>query len=283
MNSPNFLIIGCNKGGTTSLFQYLKEHPEVFMPRIKEPMFFNYYQKTGEDGAFRTQKVIKSFPSYRKIFEGSEAYKVSGEASTSYLANPYCAANIYDFNPTMKLIAILRNPIERAFSNYLMYVRWGEEKRTFKNALKDEMEGKELPQGKQYIYLGRYLKSLQIYSSTFGEEQIKVLLYDDLKSSPHQLFKEVCGFLNIDDSFTPNLNKRFNTNDAVEIRPIYRNLKRLDRKFNFSKILPNSLKKKIHAKPTMKAREKQKLIDLYNDEILGLSEFLQRDLNHWLK
>lgn len=280
---PKFLIIGANKGGTTSLFHYLGEHPEVFVPKIKEPMFFNYYQKEGDDGVFRTQKVIKKINSYSKLFEGAEHFKVSGESSTSYLANPNCAENIYDFNPKMKLIAVLRNPIERAFSNYLMYVRWNDEKRSFSQALKDELNGCKLPQGKQYIYLGKYLESLKVYQKKFGNEQLLIILHDDLKNKPLETYKKICNYLEIDDSFIPNFSKKYNTNDNVETRKFFKLLKKIDRKISFSKFLPNYLKSQIFKKPKMSNKNKKLLKSLYENEIKELVKFLNRDLNHWLK
>ncbi|MBD0823865.1 sulfotransferase family protein [Aestuariibaculum marinum] len=279
---PNFLIIGSNKGGTTSLFQYLTAHPEVFKPTIKEPMFFNYYDNQGEDGNFRAQLVIKSLESYNKLFEGSELFKAAGESSTSYLANPYCAKHIYDFNPSMKIIAVLRNPIERAFSNYLMYVRWGDEKRNFSKALKDELEGKELPQGKQYIYLGYYLQALEVYKKQFGTEQLRVYLNEDLKHSPYETYKDICNFIGVNDDFVPDFSRRYNTNDKVDIRPVYKMLRYLDDKYAYTKCLPYRIKKHIYKKPVIKQRDKALLLSIYKSEIESLSNFLNRDLSHWL-
>lgn len=281
-NKPNFLIVGANKGGTTSLFHYLTEHPEVFRPDIKEPMFFNYYQCQEEDGNFRTQKVIKNIASYHKLFEGSEAFKAVGEASTSYLANPFCAAHIYDYNPKMKLIAILRNPIDRAFSNYLMYVRWGQEKRSFTKAVRDELNGRDLPQGKQYIYLGHYLESLETYQNIFGKEQLLVLLNEDLNKNPETTYRTICRYLEIDEEFVPNFNKRLNTNDKVEIRPAYKLLKSINAKWHITKLIPKSLKRGIQKKPGMNAKDRALLTSIYKDEIMELSKFLNRDLSHWL-
>ncbi len=280
---PNFLIIGANKGGTTSLFQYLTEHPDVFKPEIKEPMFFNYYKEQQEDTNFRTQRVIRSISSYKELFEGSENFKAAGESSTSYLANPWVAEHIYDYNPEMKLIAILRNPIQRAYSNYLMYVRWGEEKRSFSKALKEELKGKELPQGKQYIALGYYYNSLKTYQEKFGKSQLKIFINEDLKDNPEETFKSICEYLKIATNFTPNTTKKYNTNNRVETRPVLKALKAVNRKLYITKYLPDNLKKRIATKPSMKKKDKELLLSLYADEIDNLQLFLNRDLSHWKK
>lgn len=279
---PNFLIIGANKGGTTSLFQYLRQHPEVFVPKIKEPMFFNYYQEDGEDENFRTQKIIKTFSSYSQLFEGSEAFKARGEASTSYLANPDCAKNIYNFNPAMKLIVLLRNPIERAFSNYLMYVRWKDEKRSFSAALQDELKGVALPQGKQYIYLGHYLHSLRIYKEQFGEGQLKVILFEDFKNTPLKTYREVCNYLKIDEGFEPFMKKKYNNNDSVEIRFPHKYLKNINKHTGISRLLPKGFKRIISNKPRISSKDKEVLKRIYKNEISELSHFINRDLSHWL-
>ncbi|WP_034057536.1 sulfotransferase domain-containing protein [Lacinutrix jangbogonensis] len=281
--SPNFLIIGANKGGTTSLFQYLIEHPEIFKTTVKEPMFFNHYNKQGADEKFRTVRVIKSLESYKKLFKGSENFKAAGESSTSYLANPNCAANIYDFNPEMKLIAILRNPVERAFSNYLMYVRWGEETRTFTQALQDELNGKDLPQGKQYIYLGRYLKSLQIYKALFKDKQLKIFLNEDMRSNLLKTYQDICCFLDVSADFEPNFKKKYNTNASVEIRPFHKFLKKTNKIIPYTNVIPSFIKNYIFSKPKMKKKDKMLLQSLYKDEIEKLSIFLDRDLSNWLK
>lgn len=279
---PNFLIIGANKGGTTSLSEYLKEHPEVFIPEIKEPMFFNHYANQQEDGQFKTQRVIKSLTSYQELFKNGTGHKARGEASTSYLANPYCAKHIHDFNKDMKLIAILRNPIKRAYSNYLMYVRWGDENRSFYKALKDELAGVEQPQGKQYLYLGHYLNALKTYKDLFGAEQLKVYINEDLRKNPQGVYKEICDYLTVDNTFVPAFDRKYNTNDAVETRPFQKALKKADKKVNFSKLLPYRVKKRIFNKPSMSKKAKRLLIDEYEVEIKELSVFLNRDLTQWL-
>jgi hypothetical protein len=183
----------------------------------------------------------------------------------------------------MKLIAILRNPIDRAFSNYLMYVRWGDEKRSFKQALKDELAGKKLPQGKQYIYLGRYVDSLKKYQDVFGEEKLKVFLQEDLKENTHLIYKQICNFLDINSDFQPDISQRFNTNDSTEIRPVHSFLKKVNRRLPFAGYLPQPIQKKIFSKPTIRQSDKNTLKDLYKQEINELSDFLDRDLSYWLE
>ena len=134
MTMPNFLIIGANKGGTTSLYNYLNQHPEIFMSPVKEPMFFttvecNYTKE--EKKSKGLSDAATTIEDYQKLFRGVENEKAIGEASTAYLANPRCAKVIKKYVTDMKLISVLRHPVDRAYSNHKMYVRRGLEKRSF--------------------------------------------------------------------------------------------------------------------------------------------------------
>ena len=191
---PNFLIIGANKGGTSSFYVYLSQHPEIFMSEIKEPMFFLFDKENeksnkavdSKEPKWENWKHVTSVDEYKKMFVAPTGIKAAGEASTAYLANPQCAARIHEFNPKMKIIAILRNPVSRAFSNYLMYVRIGHESKSFSKVIKEELNGKRdyLPQGRHYLQLGFYHDSLRTYINTFGKENVKIYLIEELKEKP---------------------------------------------------------------------------------------------------
>ena len=142
MTMPNFLIIGANKAGTTSIYSYLKQHPQIYMSPVKEPMFFTLEGKNIDRTEVSRQITLKTavndIEDYQALFQGVSNEKAIGEASTAYLHCPWCAERIKQYIPDVKLIAILRDPIERAYSNYLMYVRWGLETLDFPEAVRQE-------------------------------------------------------------------------------------------------------------------------------------------------
>src|SRR5260370_35178685 len=135
MKFPNFILIGANKGGTSSFYNYLGQHPQIFMSDIKEPMFFSYNDMSGaqpvvkvdrNEPKWRNWRPVTTLDDYMNLFADMPAgVKAAGEASTAHLANPFCAERIAKFNPPMKIIMILREPVSRAFSNYLMYSALG--------------------------------------------------------------------------------------------------------------------------------------------------------------
>ncbi|EPZ44556.1 hypothetical protein N007_10785 [Alicyclobacillus acidoterrestris ATCC 49025] len=120
---PNFLVIGAAKAGTTALYRYLSQHPEVFMPSIKEPNYFALanrevrFQGPGDDRTNRSS--ITRFADYQALFDEADGYQAVGEASPMYLYTADAANRIHDLIPNVKLIVILRDPVERAHSAYL--------------------------------------------------------------------------------------------------------------------------------------------------------------------
>src|ERR671929_75877 len=136
MTMPNFFIIGAMKSGTTALYYYLEQHPEVYMSPVKEPNFFcSQEQKNGAD-------AVTDIRAYERLFRGVLGETAVGEASHCYLYEPRAAAAIRRCVPEAKLLAILRNPIDRAFSHFLHMVRTGSEPLSdFAQALREEGAG----------------------------------------------------------------------------------------------------------------------------------------------
>lgn len=295
MTFPNFLIIGANKGGTSSFYKYLDQHPEIFMSEIKEPMFFLFNEMKGEEKKaevsseepeWQNWKPISSVEEYRKMFVTPPGIKAAGEASTAYLANPVCAERIARYNPDMKIIAILRNPVSRAFSNYQMYVRLGHEHDSFRKAVKDELAGKRknLPQGRHYVELGYYGKSLSEYYKVFDAKNIRVYLIDDLKNQSAWMFRDAFEFLGVDPSFIPDVREKFNVNENVLLNTFFtKNFRRIDNRLSVSSVLPSQWKHAFRGEPIMDDEIKSKLKALYREDILKTQQLTGRNLDKWLE
>jgi hypothetical protein len=291
---PNFLIIGANKGGTSSFYVYLSQHPEIFMSAIKEPMFFLFNDSErkknkpveSKEPDWKHWKSVSDPEEYRAMFETPPGIKAAGEASTAYLANPACAQRIYDFNPRMKIIAILRNPVSRAFSNYLMYVRLGHEPKSFKACVDEERNGKRdyLPQGRHYLELGYYSDALSTYISRFGKENVKVYLIEELKEKPLWLFRDAFEFLGVDPSFTPDVSEKFNVNENVTRQNSFMKLMtRVVSHRHISKIIPGGMKKFFNRELKLDDKLRSELRELYRDDIIKLQALTGKDLSAWLK
>lgn len=176
MGMPNFFIIGAGSSGTTSLYHYLKQHPQVYMSPIKETNFFAYEERgvhVGKGGGSMDEGrfPIRSIEAYGALFEDVSNEKAVGEASPRYLYSSEACRRIHSYNAEAKLVAILRNPVERAYSSYCKHVRDGNERRTFLQAINDEESGRKnqhLGFGQRhYVDFGLYHKYLKRYADFF--------------------------------------------------------------------------------------------------------------------
>jgi hypothetical protein len=176
---PNFLIIGAQKAATSTIYSYLREHPQVFMAR-KELAFFkrDYYYNRG-------------MQFYSAHFNGWEGQKAIGEATPGYLHTPEAPKRIYQVVPDVKLIVSLRDPIDRAYSAYIMQQSKGSESlgRSFEEAVKITPE---------YIEHGRYYRHLMRYLSFFSLKKLCILIYENLRTNPQQFYDNICDFLDIE-------------------------------------------------------------------------------------
>ena len=293
--NPNFIIIGAMKAATTSLYTYLKQHPDVFMTSIKEPKFFNNFNK---DSGFKLQGKglvkIKTLEQYQNLFQEAINEIAIGEASPSYIFDENCHILIKKILPRVKIIAILRQPVDRAYSNFLHAKRADQEKDTdFEKAFTEENE--MLRKGiKTHYYLekGFYHKQLKRYYDVFPKEQIKIILFEDMIKSPEKITREIFEFLNIDSSFTPNTSKKANVSGVPKgtlgwiVMKLRKNNLMPD--IEFSKILPkfivNLILNTIYSKPEKISNKLIKKLtkQYYIKDIRKLEKLINRDLAIWI-
>lgn len=298
MVMPNFLIIGAAKSGTTALYNYLFQHPEIYLSDQKETNFFANEDKSinfagpGDEGS--SQRSIRDLSSYQSLFEKVTNEKAVGEASPLYLYSRDALINIKRHIPDTKLIVILRNPTERAFSSYLHLIRDGRETMSFEEGLDLELEriNKQYAQIWHYKKSGLYNDQLLRYYKLFEKEQIKVYIYDDFKQNPEAIFKDLFTFLEVDNSFEPNMNVKHNVSGMVNNKFIQNTVI----KSNFFKsilkpLLPIQVRANLKAKivnkhltkPIMLADTRSTLIDYFRSDILQLEKLIDKDLSHWLE
>ena len=200
---PNFLIIGAAKCGTTSLYHYLRSHPEVFMPERKEPSFF-----VPEAGGF------DSWEQYLNLFKKAEGYKRIGEASVSYLMDQSAPQKIKDkLGANIKIIILLRNPVDMAYSNWGHQTRAGTETLSFLDALLDENRRLTDPLFKQscrtwfynvtYITRAKYYEQVRRYFDIFDRNNIAIYIFEEFFRPSLPLYPELCKFLGISDKHCP--------------------------------------------------------------------------------
>ena len=213
---PNFFLIGAAKCGTTSMYAYLRQHPNIFMPKMKEPNYFS------SDSLIKFRKRIKSEKEYFQLFKNVKDEKMIGEASPTYLYSKVAAENIKRFNPESRIIIMLRNPVDAICSMYHMRVRNGLEHILYLDeALAKEIKLDMLNSSNQtcnYIEHVQFSQQITRYTTFFDKNKIHFILLDDLKDNPIIVLQRVFEFLQVDSSFLPDLQIH---NPARPVRNLY--------------------------------------------------------------
>ena len=206
MSRPNFLIIGAYRSGTSSLTRYLAQHPDIFIPSQPEPSFFAFddegrpppFLAMGSDDPFRRRRTT-TLDTYLGLFASART-PLAGECSPEYLRHPGAAARIHAFDPTMKLVVSLRDPVDRAVSDYAMQRRDGtEQAATFGEAL-DRIPTAG-PVGAHYVETGRYGQQLSGVFEVFPREQVLVLIAERWQPEPGPALAELADWLGADPTF----------------------------------------------------------------------------------
>ena len=178
----DFFIVGAPKAGTTSLYHYLNEHPKISMSSVKEPNYFSHEELENQKLYYKSNK-INSLDSYHNLFPTRDANLIYGEASVSYLFYKNVAEKIKTYNRMQKIIILLRNPIERAFSHYLMDARLGLISKSFESVVDGfETTSKNKLYYQQYIELGKYYNQILNYKRLFNDKNILIIDYEDFKN-----------------------------------------------------------------------------------------------------
>lgn len=292
---PNVFLIGVQKAATTSLYDWIAQHPEVCGPvSMKDTPFFiddELYQK----GLGFLHKVYKRHYNNEKII-------INGCANNIYFEK--ALARIASLNKSGKIIVVLRNPIERAFSAYQFAKKRNMEKASFCEAIKMEKDRLKDPNLKTianltYVDHGFYFKQLTTLLKYFPKENIKVLLYEDIKYKPMSLVKEIYDFISIDVEFTPNLKKLNKTGEprfGVIKKLIYNDskFKKYFLKYFFDKVVSHDRKYRLKlfflnlitkkpkiSDPKISDQTKNSLLNIFMNDIESLEKLLELDLSEW--
>ena len=291
---PNFIIIGAQKSGTTSLYHYLNQHPEVFMSPIKETHFLDYGDGKRMDGGRGRVPgpPVTSFEQYESLFDGVCGEKAVGEATPTYIYLPDSPGLIRHHMPGAKLVAILRDPVDRAYSAFQHAVRNGKEPlRDFAAALAEEDRRVERNWHPIFHYKTRgfYHAQLTRYGDALEEDRLRVYLYEDLRNDQLGLMRDIFGFLGVDEAFTPDTSTRYNISGVPRNRAVGTLAKRVGGLIPaLKRVVPFEARQRIKRRVFVKAPPldpaiRRSLIHAYHDDIIELQTLLGRDLSAWLK
>jgi len=287
---PNLFIVGAPRAGTTSIYEYLRQHPDVYMCPIKEPHYFARKDLFVEfNDGIAPPDVISDLKDYIALFRGVRDKKIRCEASSSYLYSKSATFEIFELVPDAKIIISLRDPIERALSHFKLDIfAYGTIMgKSFCEAVKRRP---------LYLRLGLYYEHVKRYLETFPKQNVKIIIYDDLKKDTLSVMMDICKFLGIDESYIFNidLSKKYNASllpkslvinkIAVKARdyilkrilpiPFYREVKQLYFKIFMSKDSDHF--------DFVVSKCLDFLIDYFKEDVKKLSDLLQRDLSSWL-
>jgi len=277
MTLPNFLILGPPKSGSTSLYEYLRQHPDVFMPELKEPYYFGLHWNRGQAW-------------YESVFAAWSGQRAVGEASTWYLQSKTTAERVQALLPHARLVFVFRDPVQRLWSDYRFHQVRGK--------IPAAMRFREFVDNTpKQLKKGRYLELLLQWEAKFPPTQRHIVVSEDLAKRPAEVVADIFRFLDVDDTFVPRLDALHNVTPSPKNPAAYVGVHRLwHRLYDRTRgtaLEPMLAKPKELLRPIARAlfmrerSEKMAPADLewarahYAEHNRRLAEHIGRDLSHW--
>ena len=286
----DFFIVGAPKAGTTSLYHYLNEHPQIEMSLQKEPDYFSD-KAIQSQGLYYSKNRIDTEEKYNGLFNTQKKDVIFGEGSVSYLFYPTVAQDIKAYNPIAKIIIMLRNPIDRAFSHYLMDYRLGLVSDSFEDIINKKSRDKNAHLFyQQYIKVGEYATQLKRYFDIFDKENILLVDYEDFKSDVTGTVNSVYSFLNVSTEFSADVNNKHNTFTMPKNKLIRFMYSFVVIRKSISFIFPKNILKTIRfslfkkdKKPKLLEETSNQLKHYFSNNVRLLESIIGKDYSKWIK
>lgn len=292
MTLPNFIIVGAAKAGTTALYWYLSEHPAVYMSPVKETFYFAY----GVDSAGRLlygDPEVHRFPirtrsEYEALFAAAGDAAAIGEASPIYLECPQAPGRIRETIPSARIVASLRQPVDRAYSDYLMYLRRRGRRLDPARDLRSDAEWAR-PESR-WMLVSRYADQVRRYFDLFPREQVHVALFDDLRRDPVGMAQTVYRFVGVDPAFHPDVDTPHAGGGIPKSRMLERMFTSRKLRSALEPLVPvraaNWIRRfrgrTMSRPPALPSALRRQLTEHFRDDIAETSELIGRKLDHWL-
>jgi hypothetical protein len=298
MTTPNFVVVGAGRSGTTSLHQFLGQHPDVFMCPVKSPNFFasSIAQPPWETPVARAMAAqwVTDPASYAALFDAAGSQRAVGEVSPVYLQATAVAGLIADTCGAVRIIAVLRNPVDRACAHFLGRQRDGIEPPGVSMAQRmDELLAYGLPDDVafgHYPGCGRYHHFLTPYVAQFGRDAVHVALHDDLVADPHRVLAAMFAFLGVDPAFGCDVSARLNATGYIR-SPLRRAVwtRTAAARTALRPYLPARLRTSVGGafladlqRPAVDPALRRRLRDVLADDITALADEWHLGVGHWL-
>jgi hypothetical protein len=295
MIKPNFIIAGVARCGTTSLYHYLKQHPEIGFPKVKEPKYFSSkhlkFPHTGPGDETVDVKVVKDENEYFNLFNGLKDKKAIGEASSDYFYFYHnTISEIKKVLGDVKIILCFRNPIERTYSAYSNLIRDSRETLTFEKAI--EKEEDRIKQNFDWMWAYKngslYAEGLKKFQTNFSN--VKVVLLEELEANPEKVLKEVLSFLEVDPKVIIDTETKYSHSGKPKNKFVAKLTDRNNKVFYalrefIIKITPRNILEKIaskmFAKDTINSTTRKELQAFFKSDIEKLESLLNKNLKDW--
>jgi len=281
-NWPNFFIVGAARAGTTSLYEYLKKNPEIYMSTIKEPNYFS----PNLNPSLLIMKPIRDKEKYLALFKNVKNETAIGEASPNYLWDPMAPQLISKVVPSAKIIMILRDPVERAFSHYLMHLSNGTETRSFRSVIDDAIRPTTNDYIRRIVEAGFYSKQIQQYKKYFTSNQMKIFIFEEFMQDIKKYVKDIMKFLNVNEYIPNNIEIKYNQY-SIPRGEISSNVlrsetaKQLGQKILSQPVGTFLIKKVLNKKvdkPEMSKQDRMFLEGIYQSDSLELQKILNKKI-----
>jgi sulfotransferase family protein len=295
---PNFFVVGAPKSGTTSLYHYLDQHPAIYMSPVKEPAYFAgdlfdrkrtlgidesdpAEMRAYVDGPMteRRNGVVRDWELYQKLFKNVTHETAIGEASGTYLASTGAPAAIRQSIPHARIVMILRDPVERLFSQHAEAAARGQARPEFLQWVQEQ-------QGQGAIWIGFYGRHVTRYLDSFPAGQLHIVLYEDYAARPLSILRSLFEFLEVDPEFVVDVSRRHN----VTWQPRFIGLAAPGGTWRarVREVLPQrlatGLRNITHRRPRSIGRdERRSVLEFYEADIRQLQKLLKLDLSGWLR
>ena len=277
---PNFFIVGAPKCATTSLYEYLKQTPGVYMSPVKEPNFFSRI-----DLVYLDPPPIRDKKKYLALFKKVKNEIAIGEASTTYLRDPQAAKLIHDTVPKARIIVMLRDPVERSFSHYLFRKALGRETLPFRDAVKKALNSQDYDL-RRVVEPSFYSGKVKRYLDTFGKNLVKIIIFEEFVKDTRRVVKDVLEFLEVNAEPPESIGEIYNPfyvprgPFATFVLRSHFMLKIRDNLVPHaigSFVIRNVLKKK-ETKPELSQEDRIFLEEIFRNDVKKLREILGRPI-----
>jgi Sulfotransferase family len=311
---PNFFIVGAPKAGTTALYEYLDQHAQIYMSPLKEPNYFaselrpeNFSELdrprvrremhslreylSGDVLEKRFGGLVTTWEEYLRLYRHASNAIAIGEATPCYLWSKTAAINIAEKLPHAKIIVSLRNPVDRAFSQYLHMVTIGVVRKPFGELISDALRGEHRHFGPTWPFLefGRYYEQVKTFMLAFPSAQIHISLYEDLQIAPARLVSQLFAFLGVDPDFQVDCSVRHLEPRIPRVATAVYFLKKVGIWSALTARVAPAWRARLRrqlfrsrASLSMRGTDRQTLADYYRDDVIKLASLIDRDLSSWL-